>query len=90
MGALSPAGTAHRSQETQWPRIRADIDAGRLSMVGLVRHRGLNPFRLSQSHQVLAYGYRVASDVLTLRVYDPNWPNQDDIVVSDKGFIRLP
>ena len=32
-----------RSREVEWPLIRADIDAGRPSMVGLVRRTGLNP-----------------------------------------------
>jgi hypothetical protein len=90
IGAMSPARAARRSLEIEWPRIRADIDAGRLSMVGLVRHHGLNPFRLSQSHQVLAFGYEVVGEMVTLRVYDPNWPNRDDIAISDAGFIRLP
>ena len=82
MGAMSPERAARRSREVEWPRIRADIDAGRLSMVGLVRHTGLNPLRLTQSHQVLAYGYEVAGDAVTLRIYDPNWPARDDVTVT--------
>jgi len=82
MGAMNPERAARRSREIEWPRIRADIDAGRLSMVGLVRHTGLNPLRLTQSHQVLAFGYEVAGDAITLRIYDPNWPNRDDVSVT--------
>ena len=51
-------------------------------MVGLVRHSGLNPFHLTQSHQVLAYAYDVEGDAVTLRIYDPNWPGRDDVNVS--------
>ena len=51
-------------------------------MVGLVRHSGLNPFHLTQSHQVLAYAYEVEGDAVTLRIYDPNWPGRDDVRVS--------
>ena len=51
-------------------------------MVGLVRHSGLNPFHLTQSHQVLAYAYDVAGDAVTLRIYDPNWPGRDDVDVA--------
>ena len=69
-----------RTWDVEWPRIRADIDAGRLAMVGLVRHSGLNPFHLTQSHQVLAYAYEVEGDAVTLRIYDPNWPGRDDVV----------
>ena len=32
--------------------IRAGIDAGRLVRVGLVRHHGLSPWGMTQSHQV--------------------------------------
>jgi hypothetical protein len=70
-----------RSREVEWHRIRADIDAGRLAMVGLVRHTGISPFHLTQSHQVLAYAYQVAGDAVTLRIYDPNWPGRDDVSV---------
>jgi len=81
MGAMGPARGLRRSRDVEWPSIRADIDAGRTSMVGLVRHTGVNPFHLTQSHQVLAYAYEVAGDAVTLRIYDPNWPGRDDITV---------
>jgi hypothetical protein len=50
-------------------------------MVGLVRHRGLNPWRLMESHQVLAYAYEVNGDAVTLGIYDPNWPARDDVIL---------
>ena len=43
MGAISPERAARRTRETEWPRIRAEIDAGRLAMVGLVRHQRPKP-----------------------------------------------
>ena len=82
IGAIGSAAAARRSLEVEWPRIRAEIDAGRLARVGLVRHHGLSPWRLAQSHQVLAYAYSAAGDTVTLWVYDPNWPLRDDVVVS--------
>src|SRR3954451_9611875 len=81
MGAIGPDRAARRTREIEWPRIRADIDAGRLAMVGLVRHRGLSPWRLTESHQVLAYAYEVDGDAVTLRIYDPNRPRQDDAAI---------
>ena len=91
MGAIGPERALRRTREKEWPRIRADIDAGRLSMVGLVRHLGLNPFNLTQSHQVLAFAYELADDAVTLRIYDPNWPGRDDItVVLDRTGLRQP
>ena len=82
MGAIGPERALRRTRETEWPRIRADIAAGRLSMVGLVRHTGLNPFNLTQSHQVLAFAYEATDDAVTLRVYDPNWPARDDVAIA--------
>src|SRR3954452_11777598 len=79
MGAISREHAARRTREIEWPRIRAEIDAGRLAMVGLVRHHGLSPWRLMESHQVLAYSYDVGGDVVRLGIYDPNWPGRDDI-----------
>ena len=89
IGAFGPDRTARRSREIEWPRIRATIDAGRLAMVGLVRHEGLNPFNLAKSHQVVAYGYEKDGDTITLRICDPNWPDRDDVVVvTDPNLIR--
>ena len=72
---------ARRSREIEWPRIRATIDTPRLAMVGLVRHLGRNPMNMTQSHQVLGFGYEVEGETVTLRLYDPNWPDRDDVVV---------
>jgi hypothetical protein len=82
--AMSPAALTRRTLEVEWPRIRAAIDAGRLPMIGLVRHHGWNPFHLTKDHQVLAYAYEVdgSSGAITIRIYDPNWPNRDDVAVT--------
>ena len=63
----------------EWPRIRAEIDAGHPSVVGLIRATGISPWTLTQNHQVLAWGWEAANGLVTLRVYDPNHPGRDDI-----------
>jgi hypothetical protein len=65
----------------EWPRIRADIDAGRLSMIGLVRAASWDPRLLGLNHQVIAYGYEVTADSLDLSIYDPNHPLDDSVRV---------
>lgn len=77
-------GLARRTLEREWPRIRAEIDAGRLAPIGLVRHHGWNPFHLTKDHQVLAHAYETAgpSGPTTIRLYDPNWPNRDDVTLT--------
>jgi hypothetical protein len=66
----------------EWPRIRADIDAGRLPVVGLIRASGGSPWLLTRNHQVLAYAYEAAADAITIRVYDPNHPGRDDVTLE--------
>jgi hypothetical protein len=70
---------------SEWPQIKADIDAGRPSPIGLVGGVWVWPTNdaakitmLGHCHCVLAYGYDLddASNV-TLLVYDPNDPGDD-------------
>jgi hypothetical protein len=63
----------------EWPNIRTEIDAGRLAIVGLIRAESVNPFELTANHQVVAYGYRAEPESIALRLYDPNWPDRDDV-----------
>jgi hypothetical protein len=79
---LAPHGRTWRVVNQEWPRIRADIDAGHPAPLGLVRVRSSDPFDLKLNHQVLAYGYEVMGTVLTLRLYDPNRPREDDVTLS--------
>jgi hypothetical protein len=87
MGLRGPDRALRRTREAEWPRIRRDIDAGRLALIGLVRHQGWNPWRLTDSHQVLAYGYAIdeATGAVTIRLYDSNWPGRDDVTVTLDG-----
>lgn len=66
----------------EWRQIRADLDGGRLSMIGLVRVVSLDPQLLGHNHQVVAYGYDLAGTALSIRIYDPNWPDDDTITIS--------
>jgi len=65
-----------------WPAIRADLDVGRPSMMGLVRTVDADPRALGHNHQVMAYGYEVAGDRLSLAIYDPNHPDDDTVRLS--------
>ena len=87
MGGRGGAWAQRRSLDVDLPRILRSIDAGQLALTGLVRHEGWNPWHLSRSHQVLAYAYSVdpGSGSTTLRVYDPNWPDRDDVTVTLSG-----
>lgn len=89
MGAQGPGGAARRTLGSECPKIAATIASGHLAMVGLIRHQGLNPFKLTESHQVLAYASDSQADVTTIRVYDSNHPDRDDVtIVADATGIR--
>jgi hypothetical protein len=75
------AAMLRRTRELEWPRIRRTIDAERLAMVGLVRSMGINPLKLTKNHQALCYGYETSDGVIRLRIYDPNWPDRDDVTI---------
>jgi len=62
-----------------WPLIRADVDAGHPSPLGLIRVAGVSPWRLTRNHQVLAFGYEATGRLIRLRIYDPNHPDRDDV-----------
>lgn len=69
-------------QVREWRAIRADIDAGRPAMLGLVRSAAVNPFSLTTNHQVLGFAYEAGPAEARIRVYDPNHPGRDDVVVT--------
>jgi hypothetical protein len=80
--SMAPEALVRRSLGPEALRVRAEIDGGRLPLVGLIRHHGWNPMELDRDHQVLAYGYAIDGPTTTLRIYDPNWPDRDDVTVT--------
>jgi hypothetical protein len=63
----------------EWPKVRDQLDRGHLAPVGLVRAVGPEPWFVPLHHQAVAYGYQIDDDRLTLRLYDPNHPDDDDV-----------
>ena len=80
-----PSGAVgRRSIAQEWPRIRLDLIAGRLSPLGIITAHSADPRLLGLNHQVLAYAYEQIGTAVTLRVYDPNTPldRADDVTLS--------
>ena len=65
----------------EWPAIRRDLDGGGLATVGLVKVVGRDPNQLGLNHQVVAYGYDLDGTTVTLRVYDPNDADDDEVTL---------
>jgi hypothetical protein len=72
-------GLRSRSIAGQWPRIRAQLDAGHPAALGLVTVASANPLQLGWNHQVLAYAYDLDGSQVRLQVYDPNSGPDDNV-----------
>ena len=79
--AGSQLGRDRATTTKAWPAIKADIDAGNPSMLGLVRRAGWNPLALGLGHQVVAYRYEETPTRVSIWIYDPNYPGNDAAVV---------
>ena len=82
LGGSLGADRARSTLEGEWPKAKAEIDAGRLVPLGLIRISAVNPFQLTHNHQVIAFGYAEDGQGVTLRIYDPNWPDRDDVSIT--------
>jgi hypothetical protein len=70
-------GRAWAMIKDEWPKAKGDLDSGKPSPLGLIKHRSLNPIDILNDHQVLAWGYDLNGDDLVLHLYDPNHPDED-------------
>ena len=77
-------GVSRLTREGEWPRVRAALDRGELTALGLVKETGLSPAKLGLNHQVLAYGYDLNDETgdVTILVYDPNHPCDDTVALT--------
>jgi hypothetical protein len=77
-------GAPRRVLQEEWPVIRERIDNGHPCPLGLVTVRSLNPMDLKFNHQVTAYAYEIDGDSgdVTLWVYDPNQPGDDNVFLT--------
>jgi hypothetical protein len=89
-------GVVRRTLDDTLPRVRDDIDHGHLSPLGIVVARSINPSDLRFNHQVLSYAYDIgANGDISISLYDPNRPNDDDArmtiaVGGDRPAISYP
>jgi hypothetical protein len=79
--AADARGRARIVVREGWPAVRRSIDAGRPAALGLIHVASADPRRLIGNHEVVAYGYRLdaAAGTVSLRIYDPNHPDDDTI-----------
>ena len=77
---LAPHGRSWTMINDAWPKIKADIDSGHPSPIGLVLIKSANPVDIGHNHVVLVYGYDLTGNDLTMHIYDPNvaWSPEND------------
>jgi hypothetical protein len=78
---VNERGLAWRTIEQQWPQITTDLAHGIPAALGLVTVASSAPASLGMNHQVLAYDYQASAAEVTVRVYDPNSGQRDDIYI---------
>jgi hypothetical protein len=81
-GGSFGADRARSTLEREWPKAKAGLDADRLVPIGLIRVAATDPRKLTSNHQVIAYGYAEDGRGVTLRIYDPNHPDRDDVTIT--------
>lgn len=79
---VAPHGRAWVAIREEWPKIRAGIDANRPMPMALVLVKTFDPFELGHNHQVLAWGYDLDGEDLSILVYDPNHLNNDNVRID--------
>jgi hypothetical protein len=73
---------ARSTFEHEWPIAKAGLGEARLVPIGLIRVASADPRNLTKNHQVVASGYAEDGREASLRIYDPNWPDRDDVVIT--------
>lgn len=77
---LPPAHvTRRRCTATTLAAVRAELNAGRPSYIGLVRALSFDPLALGKHHVVLVHHLREDPHGATLGIYDPNHPGDDRV-----------
>jgi hypothetical protein len=79
---LAPRSRAWRMVRQEWPNIKASLDAGQPCPLGLICIESSDLSRLGENHQVMAYGYDLVGNDLTLFIYDPNYHDNDNITMQ--------
>jgi hypothetical protein len=71
----------------EWPKIKAELDRKQPVVLTLIRVRGFFG-NITKNHQVVAIGYKTYqnSNVHSIQIYDPNWPEEKGEIVFTLGL----
>ncbi len=65
----------------QASKLRNQLDMGVPTPIGLVYVGTRDTLQIWQNHQVLACDYEVQEQVLSILIYDPNYPRRNDVFI---------
>lgn len=70
------ATVPYLTTQREWPKVKAELDAGRPAPLMLIKTNSRNPFDMGHNHQVLATGYTEdrAAGTAAVTLYEPNYP----------------
>lgn len=79
------AGISWMTIQEATPALKECISRGFPCPLGLIYAQAVidtwNIAELGKNHQVLAWGYKVEASTTTVKLYDPNYPGKDDVVI---------
>jgi|GEM_PF-2069360 len=64
-----------------WQTLQVALDRKDVIPLGLIRAKH-KPWDMVKHHQVLAYDYKLDGEQVTLYVYDPRFPNDDEVTLK--------
>lgn len=66
-------------------KVATQIENGQAVILGLVYTSIAKTIAIWLNHQVLAYNYLEEAEAIKIKIYDPNFPYQDDIIIEIKS-----
>lgn len=79
---LAPRGRGWVTMIEEWPKVRLGLDLGFPMPMALILVRDRDITKMGHNHQVLAYGYDLDGSDLSILVYDPNYPMDNNVRIN--------
>jgi hypothetical protein len=78
------SSVGYRTREQWYNNIKPNLDNRKPVVICLIRARGYDIRKLSENHVVIAHSYyfEPGSNDFKLEIYDPNYPNNNDLWLS--------
>lgn len=75
---LAGKGLVRETKEDEWPLLKSYLDQGKPVVLGLIACSG----GLADCHQVVACGYEINNGIISINIYDNNYPDDDTVAIQ--------